>query len=171
MNDARERNAIEGDPADAKDARLAVVISRFNAPVVELLEAGCFSALEAAGVDVGSVVLVRVPGAFELPLVARELAFADRFDAVIALGAVIRGETPHFDYVCDAANQGILKAGLDAGIPVIFGVVTTDTAEHAFARARPEELDKGGDAARAALEMVAVMREVAERFPPAGARP
>lgn len=160
MSTPKTATTIEGDPARATDAGLAIVIAKFNTPVVELLERGCFAALEKAGVDVGATTLVRVPGAFELPLVARELAASGRYEAVIALGAVIRGETPHFDYVCDAAAQGILAAGLDTRVPVLFGVVTTDTAEHAFHRADPERLDRGGDCAIAALEMIALMREV-----------
>ena len=160
MTAPKAANVLQGDPSRAADARLAVVIAKFNAPVVELLEQGCFAALEQAGIDIGRTTLVRVPGAFELPLVARELAVSGHYEAVIALGAVIRGETPHFDYVCDSAARGILEAGLDARVPVLFGVVTTDSAEHAFARADPERLDRGGDCALAALEMIALMREL-----------
>lgn len=168
MTTPKRPRTLEGEPARATDARLAVVIAKFNTPVVELLERGCLAALEKAGVDVGATTLARVPGAFELPLVARELAASGRYEAVIALGAVIRGETPHFDYVCDAAAQGILAAGLDTRVPVLFGVVTTNTAEHAFDRADPERLDRGGDCALAALEMIALMRELGAGPGPGG---
>lgn len=158
--------AVEIDAADLDFApRLAIAISSFNQPVIELLEQGCMAALNEAGLAPEQVTLVRVPGAFELPLACQRLALSGQFDALIALGAVIRGETPHFDYVAEAVERGVLDIQLSFELPVIFGVLTTDTAEQAFARARPEEGDKGGDAARAALEMISVLRQLDDLLP------
>ena len=105
-----------------------------------------------------AIEVVRVPGAFEIPLVARQLARSGRFDAVICLGAVIRGDTPHFEYISTEVSRGILQASMDSNIPVIFGVLTTDTVAQAIERADPEQLNRGADAAKTAIEMVNVMR-------------
>jgi 6,7-dimethyl-8-ribityllumazine synthase len=109
------------------------------------------------GGEPGSLLLVRVPGAFELPLAARKLAGSGRFDAVIALGCVIRGDTAHFDFVAGEAARGIAEAARDTGVPVIFGVLTTENAEQAVERASPSRMDKGGEAMEAALEMTLVL--------------
>lgn len=139
---------------------MAIVAAKFNSDVVEPLVAGALAVLEAAGVRFD---LHRVPGAFELPLVCQRLAESGQYAAVIALGAVIRGDTDHYDYVCQAATHGLLRVGLDSGLPVIFGVLTCDTDEQAMARAGGAEGNKGADAAQAALEMVEVMNRLPGR--------
>lgn len=157
---------IEIDASDLSFApRIGIAISQFNRPVVDLLERGCMEALDEAGLAPEQVTLVRVPGAFELPLVCQRLAQSGQFDAVIALGAVIRGETPHFDYVAEAVERGVLDTQLSFELPVIFGVLTTDTGEQAYQRARPEAGDKGGAAARAALEMISVLQQIDDLLP------
>src|SRR3954454_19213329 len=125
--------------------RFAVVAARFNAAVVDHLVAGAVDALKRHGVADDAIALVRVPGSFEIPLVARRLAGSKRYAAVICLGAVIRGDTDHYDYVCLAATEGILQAGLTTGIPVLFGVLTCDTEEQALDRAGGKAGNKGAD--------------------------
>lgn len=140
------------------DLRIAVVASRFNGFIVEQLLAGARDALERRGVDPARGVLVWVSGAFELPLAADRLAASGQYDAVIALGAVVRGGTPHFDYVAGECARGLSRVALDRGIPVTFGVLTTDTVEQALERAGTGEGNKGFDAAVTALESVATLR-------------
>lgn len=135
-----------------------IVASKFNKFVTSRLLTECVKALTKAGVTDEAIEVVRVPGAFEIPLVARQLARSGRFDAVICLGAVIRGDTPHFEYISTEVSRGILQASMDANIPVIFGVLTTDTVAQAIERADPEKLNRGADAAKTAIEMVNVMR-------------
>lgn len=137
--------------------RIAIAASRFNGFIVEQLVEGARDALARRGVE---PTLVWVPGAFELPLAADRLAASGRFDAVIALGAVIRGGTPHFDYVAGACANGLARVALDRGVPVSFGVLTTDDVGQALERAGTGEGNKGFDAAVTALEMVATLREL-----------
>ncbi len=134
--------------------RFAIVAARFNQSVVDSMVAGALDVLEKHQVDVGRVPVIRVPGSFELPLAAKRYAerHADT-DAVIALGVVIRGETAHFDFVAGQCASGLQRAALDTGTPMVFGVLTTDTMQQAVDRADPAAGDKGGDAARTALEM------------------
>jgi 6,7-dimethyl-8-ribityllumazine synthase len=117
-------------------------------------------ALEAAGCDMDGVVVSWAPGAFELPLVARGLAASGRVDAVVALGAVIRGDTGHYDFVAGECASGLQRVQLDTGLPVVFGVLTTDTVDQALVRSRPDETNKGAEAARTALETLSVLRGV-----------
>ena len=140
------------------DLRIALVASRFNGFIVEQLLAGARDALERRGVDPARGVLVWVSGAFELPLAADRLAASGQYDAVIALGAVVRGGTPHFDYVAGECARGLSRVALDRGIPVTFGVLTTDTVEQALERAGTGEGNKGFDAAMTAIESVATLR-------------
>ena len=140
--------------------RLGIVAARFNETVVRTLVAGATDVARRSGVADDDIELAWVPGAFEIPVVAEALARSGRVDAVICLGAVIRGDTPHFDYVAGQAASGVAKVGLDAGVPVIFGVLTTDTAEQAEARAGGKAGNKGADAALAAIETVNVLRSV-----------
>jgi 6,7-dimethyl-8-ribityllumazine synthase len=140
--------------------RFAVVASRFNSEVVEKLVIGAKETLSKAGVPANAVDLAWVPGAFELPLVAQKLAASKTYLAVICLGAVIRGDTDHYDYVCQAATDGILQAGLSTGIPVLFGVLTCDTDEQALDRAGGKAGNKGSDVALAALEMVTLLKQI-----------
>lgn len=153
------KGAIEG-LGQVCAARYALVASNFNRDVVDRLVEGCLAGLRDKGVRDDAIDLIRVPGAFEIPLVAQRLAASGRFAAVIALGAVIRGDTDHYTYVCEAVTQGCLQAGLATGVPVIFGVLTCDTEEQALARAGGAEGNKGHDAALAALEMAELLRKL-----------
>ena len=140
--------------------RIAVVASRFNRFIVDQLVEGARDALNRRGVTPEHQLLVWVPGAFELPLMAGQLAASGRFDAVIALGAVIRGGTPHFEYVAGSCADGLGRVALDHGLPVIFGVLTTDDVEQALERAGTGEGNKGFDAATTALEMIDTLQAV-----------
>ena len=140
--------------------RFAIVASRFNHEVVERLVTGAREALRGAGVAADAVDLAWVPGAFELPLVSQTLAASKAYLAVICLGAVIRGDTDHYDYVCKAATDGILHAGLSTGIPVLFGVLTCDNDEQAMDRAGGKHGNKGADVAIAAIEMVTLLKQI-----------
>jgi 6,7-dimethyl-8-ribityllumazine synthase len=150
-----EITAREITAAAVPNPRIAIAASRFNRFIVEQLVEGARDALERRGVEPA---LVWVPGAFELPLVADRLAASGRFDAVIALGAVIRGGTPHFEYVAGACASGLARVALDRGVPVSFGVLTTDDVGQALERAGTGEGNKGFDAAVTALEMVDTLR-------------
>ncbi len=142
---------------DATGLRFAVVVSRFNQPVsVKLLEA-CSAELIRCGARQEDIDVAWVPGAFEIPMVARALASSGRYDALVALGSVIRGETPHFDYVCRGVTDGLREVMRDTALPVGFGVLTTDDADQAFARAGGECGNKGEEAARVAIEMARLM--------------
>ncbi|GKS57761.1 6,7-dimethyl-8-ribityllumazine synthase [Nitrospira sp.] len=153
---------IEG-ALDGKGLRFGLVVSEFNEFVTSRLQASALDTLMNAGADEEHIVVVRVPGAFEIPLVARHLALSGRFDAVLCLGAVIRGATPHFDYIAAEASRGIAQASWDSGVPVVFGVLTTDTVEQAIERAGTAERNRGAEAARTAIEMVNVMRALEGR--------
>ncbi len=134
--------------------RFAIVVARFNALVTESLLTGCLDSLARHGVADDRVDVARVPGSFEVPLAACRLAVSGRYAAVICLGCVIRGETAHFDHVAGQAAAGVMEAGLATGVPVIFGILTTDTVEQALDRAGLKAGNKGADAAMAAIEMV-----------------
>ena len=140
-----------------RTCKVALVASEFNHFIVQQLVDGAVDALSRHGVEQQDISLVWVPGAFELPLAADLLASAGRFDAVIALGAVIRGGTPHFDYVAGECSRGLANVGLKHGLPVIFGVLTTDTVDQALERAGSGAGNKGFDTAVAALQMIALM--------------
>lgn len=145
----------------AQGLRVAVVAARFNADIVDAMLEGAAAAWQRQGGDPGLLTVVRSPGAFELPLLARRLAATGRFDAIVALGCVIRGDTAHFDFVAGEAARGIAQAAYDTGIPVAFGVLTTENVEQALERASPARMDKGGEALEAALEMALALREIA----------
>jgi 6,7-dimethyl-8-ribityllumazine synthase len=147
----------------AEGRRFAIAASRFNEIVVRRLVDGALDCLRSRGAAEGDVDVVWVPGSFELPLAARELASASRYDAVICLGAVIRGETPHFDHVAEQAAAGIRSAAEETGVPVIFGVLTTDTFDQAMDRAGGAHGNKGWDGAMAAMEMASVLEHVRAR--------
>lgn len=138
----------------AADYRFAVVAARFNGEIVDALLAGAVTALQGAGAEAGQISVLRVPGAFELPLSCQKLAEQGKVDALIALGCVIRGDTPHFDYVCSESARGIMDVGLKFGMPVINGILTVDNIEQAKARAGADGNNKGVDAAYAAIEML-----------------
>ena len=137
--------------------KIGIVVSRFNSFISEKLLEGAIDSLVRSGVDTSDIVVARVPGAFEIPLVAQKMAKSGRHDAVICLGAIIRGATPHFDYVAGEVSKGTAQVMLDAGIPVLFGVLTTETIEQAIERAGTKAGNKGSDVAIAALEMVNLM--------------
>ena len=154
MSNTPSIRQIEGDFSAPQDAEIAIVAARFNDFIVDKLVAGAIDGLRRHGVPESKVTLVRTPGAFEMPLVTQRLAKSGKFAAVIALGAVIRGSTPHFDYVCSEVSKGCASAMMQTGVPIIFGVLTTDTIEQAVERAGTKAGNKGFDAALAAVEMV-----------------
>ena len=145
----------------AENPRIAIVAARFNRFIVEQLLEGALDALDRQGVADEDRALVWVPGAYEIPLVADQLAASGRYDAVIALGAVIRGGTPHFDFVAGECASGLTRVSLDRGVPVTFGVLTTDDVEQAIERAATDAGNKGFDVAMAAIEMVQTRRSLA----------
>jgi len=142
--------------------KFAIVVATFNEEVTGRLLMACLNELNREGIAEKAVEVVRVPGAFELPLVARTLASTNQFDAVICLGAVIRGDTSHFEYICAEVTRGIGQAALETGIPVIFGVLTTENEDQAQERADPKQFNRGGSAAQTALTMARVMRRLRE---------
>jgi 6,7-dimethyl-8-ribityllumazine synthase len=144
----------------AEGFRFAIIVSRFNDFICSRLVEGATDALKRHGATEGQVFLVKVPGAFELPIVAKKLAESGRYDAVICLGAVIRGATPHFDYVAAEVSKGIANVALDTSIPVTFGVLTTDSLEQAIERAGAKSGNKGYEAAMAAIEMANLFKEL-----------
>ena len=142
------------------DATIGIVISRYNAGVVDRLLSACIARLHKAGLGADHIVVVEVPGAFEIPVAVQRLALKNTCDAVIALGAVIRGETPHFEYISRECTHGLARIALDQDIPVIFGVLTVDNMEQALDRSGAEESNKGAEAAQTAIHMVHVMRRI-----------
>jgi 6,7-dimethyl-8-ribityllumazine synthase len=153
-------NVIEGN-IRATGKKFAIVVARFNSFVVESLLEGALDTLERHGeVNPDDVTVIRVPGAYEMPLAAKKVAEQGKFDAIIALGAVIRGGTPHFDFVAGECNKGLAQVSLDAGIPVAFGVITTDSIEQAIERSGTKAGNKGSEAALSALEMVNVVSAI-----------
>jgi len=153
-------NVIEGN-FDAKGKKFAIVVSRFNDFVVNALLEGAVDTLKRHGnVSDADITVVKVPGAYELPLAAQKVVEKKEFDAIIALGAVIRGGTPHFDFVAGECNKGLAQVALSASVPVSFGVITTDSIEQAIERAGTKMGNKGGEAALGALEMVNVLAQL-----------
>jgi len=147
-------------PDLGREMSIAVVAGRFNRFIVDQLVSGAADAMDRQGIEESRQALVWVPGAFELPLMANQLASSGKYDAVIALGAVVRGGTPHFDFVAGECASGLTRVSLDHGIPVTFGVLTTDTVDQALERAGTGEGNKGFDAAMTAIEMVETLRAV-----------
>lgn len=150
---------IEGE-LTARGARIALAVSRFNSFITESLLEGALDALRRHGAVEADLQVVRVPGAFEMPLVVQRLAASGRYDAVIALGAVIRGGTPHFEYVAGECTKGIAQASMQTGVPVAFGILTTDTIEQAIERAGTKAGNKGFEAAVTAIEMVNLYKKL-----------
>jgi 6,7-dimethyl-8-ribityllumazine synthase len=151
--------SINGDLI-ARDLRFAIVAARFNDMIVDSLIRGAVDTLVRHGAAEKQIELIRVPGAFDLPLVVQKLAVSKRCDAIIALGAVIRGATPHFDHVAGQCAAGLARASLESGVPVAFGVLTTDTIEQAIERAGTKAGNKGADAALCALELANLLRRL-----------
>ena len=158
---------IKEGTLEGKDCRIGLVVSKFNEFVTSRLTSAAVDTLKNQGVEEEHIDTVRVPGAFEIPLVARHLAGSKQYDAVICLGAVIRGETPHFDYISAEMSRGIAQASWETGIPIVFGVLTTNTAEQALERSGESEKNRGVDAARTAIEMATLMKSLhsSERNP------
>src|SRR5476649_1712314 len=140
--------------------RFAIVVSKYNDFVTERLQAGALAALAAAGVTSDAIAVVRVPGAFEIPIAAQHAAEGGRYDAVVCLGCVVRGETPHFEYIASAVANGLTTASAVTGVPITFGVLTTNSVEEALARAGEGPGNKGYEAAAAAIEMVSVVAQL-----------
>jgi len=145
-----------------KGARFALLVSRFNSFVVDSLLAGAIDTLKRHGAEAEDLHVIRVPGAFEMPLAAKRLAAQGRYDAIIALGAVIRGGTPHFEYVAGECTKGLAQVGMQYDLPVAFGVLTVDTIEQAIERAGTKAGNKGVEAALSAIEMVDLLRELGD---------
>lgn len=151
---------IEGE-LQAKGLKFGIIVGRFNDFITGRLLDGALDALRRHGVDEKDIEVVKVPGSFEIPLVARKLALKGSYNAVICLGAVIRGATPHFEYVSAEVSKGIASASMETGIPIAFGVITADTIEQAVERAGTKSGNKGWDAAITAIEMAQVMKKLA----------
>ena len=150
---------IEGK-LDAKNLKFGIVISRFNEFISSKLLTGCLDGLTRHGADENNIETVWAPGAFEIPLIAKKMASGKKYDAVICLGAVIRGATPHFDYVAAEVSKGIASVGMETGKPVVYGVLTTDSLDQAIERAGTKGGNKGFDAALAAIEMANLMKQI-----------
>ena len=160
MKKQEERyRVIEGE-LSAQGLRFGIIASRFNSFITERLLAGAVDALERMGASAKSIDVVKVPGSLEIPMVAREMATSGNYDALICLGAVIRGDTPHFDYVAGESSRGIAAAGRETGVPTIFGVLTCNTLEQAIDRAGAKGGNKGFDAAMTAIEMANLAKEL-----------
>lgn len=151
----------------ARGVRVAVVVARFNADITDRLRDGAVALLREAGAEPGDIEQFEVPGAFEIPLAARAAGTSGRFDAIVGLGCLIKGATPHFEYISSATSHGLMQASADLGLPVAFGVLTTHTHAEALERAVEGPENKGREAALAALEMVHVLRTIASRPPSA----
>ena len=147
---------VMDDSSDGAGMRVAIAVARFNEPVTERLLAGAVATLAERGVAADDIEVAWVPGAFELPAACRALADTGRFDALVLLGAVVRGETDHYDYVCSGVTDGVMRVGLDTGLPLGFGLLTCAQMDQALARAGGEHGNKGADAAMAALAMAAI---------------
>ena len=141
-------------------AKIGVICTRFNSFIVDHLETGCIDMLRRSSSAEIEVDILKVPGAYELPVVAKKMALSNSYDAIIALGAVIRGDTPHFEQVAGACSNGLSRVATDSGVPVIFGVLTVDTIEQAIERAGTKAGNKGAEAASTAIEMINLMRQV-----------
>lgn len=150
---------IEGK-LSAKGFKFAIIVSRFNSLITEKLLEGAIDCIVRHNGDEKNITIIRVPGSFEIPLTAKKLAKSKKFDAVICLGAVIRGDTPHFDYVANEVTKGIAQVSLETEIPVLYGILTTDTIEQAIERAGTKMGNKGFDAALTAIEMVNILNQI-----------
>ncbi len=155
-----EITLIEQKETYTGSAKIAIVASRFNSFIVDRLYDGAIKTLNSNGINNEAVTAVKVPGAFEIPVAVQALLDENEYDAIITLGAIIRGETPHFDFISNECTRGIGQLAIDSGVPVIFGVLTVDNSEQAMDRAGDEESNKGSEAAAAALEMIGVLEKI-----------
>ena len=156
----KEINLVEGKLVAPEGMKVAIVASRFNEIIVNKLLGGAVDGLVRHGVDEKNITAVWVPGAFEIPLIADKMASSGKYDAVIAVGAVIRGSTTHYDYVCSEVSKGIAQASLKNGVPVMFGVITTENIEQAIGRSGSKAGNKGYDCALGAIEMANLIRQI-----------
>lgn len=156
----REIQVVEGKVVADENMKVAIVASRFNEIIVNKLLGGAVDGLVRHGVEEKNITAAWVPGAFEIPLTAQKLAASGKYDAVICVGAVIRGQTSHYDYVCNEVSKGIAQVSLNSNIPVLFGVVTTENIEQAIARAGSKAGNKGYDCALSAIEMVNLLHQI-----------
>lgn len=145
---------------DVGDSRITLVVSRYNSFVVDRLLKGCINTLTSVGIKRANVSLIKVPGAFEIPVTVKRVVNRANVDAIITLGAIIRGETAHFDIIADECARGIGSIAIESGIPVIFGVLTVDNVDQAMDRSGDAESNKGSEAARTAVEMISVLRQI-----------
>jgi len=152
-------NTIEG-LLTTNNERFCIIVSRFNEFISSKLLEGAKDELLRHGVDYENIDIVWVPGAFEIPIAAKKCAMSQKYDAIITLGAVIKGSTSHYDYVCAEVSKGVASVGLDTGVPVIFGVLTTDNIEQAIERAGTKAGNKGSDAAKSAIEMANLLKQL-----------
>ncbi len=152
-------NIIEGKLI-SREAKIGIIVSRFNEFIGSKLLSGAIDCLKRHDIEDDNITVAWVPGAFEIPLIAKKMAMTGKYDAVICLGAVIRGSTSHYDYVCAEVSKGIASASLETGIPVMFGVLTTDTIEQAIERAGTKAGNKGYDCAASAIEMINVIKNI-----------
>ncbi|MGH8592840.1 MAG: 6,7-dimethyl-8-ribityllumazine synthase [Gammaproteobacteria bacterium] len=155
-----EIHFIEGGFVLSGGERFGILVSRFNGLIVEPLLTGCLDMLRRHGVTEAQITVVKVPGAFDMPVIAQRMAASKRFSAIIALGAVIRGATPHFEYVAGECAKGLASAAVTHGVPIAFGVLTADTIEQAVERAGTKAGNKGADAALTAIEMVSLVKKL-----------
>ena len=153
-------NILEGKLIARKDMKVGIVAARFNEIIVNKLVGGALDGLKRHGVEDDNIYTAWVPGAFEIPFIAKKMAESGKYDAVIALGAVIRGSTSHYELVCNEAAKGIAQAGMQSGVPVLFGVITTENIEQAIERAGSKSGNKGYDCALSAIEMVNLMAQL-----------
>lgn len=156
----KQIHVLEGKVVAKEGMKVGIVASRFNEIIVNKLLGGAVDGLVRHGVEEDNITAAWVPGAFEIPLVAAKMASSGKYDAVICVGAVIRGDTTHYDYVCNEVSKGIAQAGMSTGIPVLFGVITTENIEQAIARAGSKSGNKGYDCALSAIEMVNLMEQM-----------
>lgn len=156
----REIKVLEGKVVALEGMKVAIVASRFNEIIVNKLLGGAVDGLVRHGVEEENIVATWVPGAFEIPVIARKLAESKKYDAVICVGAVIRGDTTHYDYVCNEVSKGVAQVGLNTGVPTLFGIVTTENVEQAILRAGSKAGNKGYDCALSAIEMVNLIKQI-----------
>ncbi|MDD2981236.1 MAG: 6,7-dimethyl-8-ribityllumazine synthase [Hespellia sp.] len=156
----REVNVLEGTVVAKEGMRVGIIASRFNEIIVNKLLGGAIDGLVRHGVEDKNITAAWVPGAFEIPITAAKMAGSGKYDAVICVGAVIRGDTSHYDYVCNEVSKGVAQAGMSTGVPVLFGVITTENIEQAIARAGSKAGNKGYDCALSAIEMVNLLEQM-----------
>lgn len=156
----REINVVEGNVVAKEGMKVAIVASRFNEIIVNKLLGGAVDGLVRHGVEEKNITACWVPGAFEIPMTADKLAKSGKYDAVICVGAVIRGDTTHYDYVCNEVSKGVATVSLNTGVPVLFGVITTENLEQAISRAGSKSGNKGYDCALSAIEMVNLLNQI-----------